>query len=189
MAKTQKQNTKQRRLSNTILIIGVIALFFAAAFLLVKSFTSLDSLSNPITDGETAPSVTLASLTGETVTVPDTDRQATVIFSMAYWCGTCVPEARALARLKDEYGDVLRVVLVDIDPSSSPQQLQPFIQAVGSNNMTWTFDSDGNFSRTYGVRALDTTIILDGGGREIYRDAYPTPYEMLRGELESVIDA
>ncbi len=188
MAKTRKRNTRQKRVLNVAMSIGVIALFIAAAWLLMNSFAGLDSLSNPIA-GETAPSFTLTSLTGEPVTVPDTDRQATAIFTMAYWCGTCVPEARALAQLQYEYGDVLRVVLVDMDPSSSPQQLESFMQAVGSNSMTWTFDSDGNFSRTYGIRVLDTTIILDSNGREVYRDAYPTPYETLRGELERLIDA
>lgn len=187
MAKTQKRNIKQKRVTNIVLIVGVIALSFVAALLLVNSFTGLDALSNSIV-GETAPSFTLTSLTGDTVTVPDMDRRATVIFSMAYWCGTCVPEARALRQLQDEYGDGLRVVLVDIDPSSSPQQLQQFIQAVGPNDLTWTFDSDGEFSRTYGIRVLDTTIILNGGGREVYRDAYPTAYETLRDELERIIN-
>lgn len=188
MTKTRKRNTRQKRVANVVLVVGVFILSFVAALLLVNSFTGLDALSNPITAGETAPFVTLVSLTGDTVTVPDMDRRATVMFSMAYWCGTCVPEARALRQLQDEYGDGLRIVLVDIDPSSSPQQLQPFIQAVGSNSMTWTFDSDGNFSRTYGVRVLDTTIILDGDGREVYRDAYPTAYETLRDELERIIN-
>jgi len=168
------------------LVIGVIILFIVAGFLLTNSFKGLGSLGNPIA-GEVAPSFTLASFDGGSVTVPDTDRQATVIFSMAYWCGTCVPEAQALARLRDEFGDVLRVVLVDIDPSSSPQQLQQFIQAVGTNSLTWAFDTDGSFSRAYGIRVLDTTIILNEDGREVYRDAYPTSYETLKSELERII--
>lgn len=188
MAKEQKQKTQQKRRINTVLVVGVIILLGVASFLLVQSFIGLDSLSNPIADGDIAPPFTLASLTGETVTVPDTTRQATVIFSMAYWCGTCIPEARALAQLQDEYSDVLRVVLVDMDPSSSPQNLQQFIQAVGPNDLTWTFDSDGEFSRTYGIRVLDTTIILNENGRETYRDAYPTSYDTLRTELARIID-
>lgn len=186
MTKRRKRRPKQKRKLNAILVVGVIALFGVAAFLLIKSFTGLDSLSNPIAR-DVAPSFTLASITGEPVIVPDMDRQATVIFSMAYWCGTCVPEAQALAQLKDEYGDELYVVLVDIDPSSSPAQLQQFIQAIGQNNLTWTFDSDGSFSRAYGIRVLDTTIILNHEGREVYRDAYPTTYEKLKEELNRII--
>jgi len=186
MTKTRKRDTKQKRIPNVVLIVGVIALFTIAAFLLINSFAGLDSSANPAA-GIVAPPFTLTSVEGESVTVPDTNRQATVVFSMAYWCGTCIPEAQALARLKGEYSDALRVVLVDIDPSSTPQQLQQFVQAVGPNSLTWTFDSDGNFSRTYGIRALDTTIIWDGNGREVYRDAYPTPYETLRDELERII--
>jgi peroxiredoxin len=186
MAKTRKRNAKQKRIPNAVLIVGVIALFVTAAFLLINSFAGLDSSANPAA-GNAAPSFTLTSVEGESVTVPDTNRQATVIFAMAYWCGTCIPEAQALARLNGEYSDALRVVLVDIDPSSSPQQLQQFVQAVGPNNMTWTFDTDGRLSRTYGIRVLDTTIILDGSGHEVYRDAYPTRFETLRDELERII--
>jgi thiol-disulfide isomerase/thioredoxin len=186
MTKRQKHKSKPKRKINAVLTVGVIALFIGVAFLLITSFTGLDSVSNAST-AEVAPSFTLASLTGESVTVPDMDRQATVIFAMAYWCGTCIPEARALAQLKSEYGDVVRIVAVDIDPSSTPDLLQQFIQVIGPNNLTWAFDSDGSFSRTYGIRALDTTIILDGDGREIYRDGYPTSYEVLRDQLERII--
>ena len=188
MAKKRKQRTQQKKRIKAGLVVGVMILFGMAIFLLVRSFSGLDSLSNPIAEGDAAPSFTLASLTGESVTVADTTRQATVIFSMAYWCGTCIPEARALTQLQEEYGDALRIVLVDMDPSSSPQNLQQFIQAVGPNDLTWAFDPDGEFSRIYGIRVLDTTIILNENGREAYRDAYPTSYDTLRTELARIID-
>jgi thiol-disulfide isomerase/thioredoxin len=108
---------------------------------------------------------------------------------MAYWCGTCIPEARALAQLQQEYGDQLQVVVVDIDPLSTPERLQEFIFAstLGTDSLSWAMDRDGSFSRSYNIRALDTTIILDRDGREIYRDTYPTPYDTLRDELRKVL--
>ena len=40
-----------------------------------------------------------------------------VLFFMAAWCTTCIPEARALNALYEEYGDRgLSVLAIDIDP-------------------------------------------------------------------------
>ncbi len=40
-----------------------------------------------------------------------------VLFFMAAWCTTCIPEARALNALYEEYGDRgLRILAIDIDP-------------------------------------------------------------------------
>ncbi len=38
-------------------------------------------------------------------------------------------------------------------------------------------------TNSYQVRALDTTLILDGQGHVVYRDAYPTTYETIKETL------
>lgn len=179
----KKNRGKQQRLN--IALVGIVLL--AGMGVAYALFTGLSSSTAASGDVQTA--TRLVTMDGSQVTVPDPNRQATLVFSMAYWCGTCISEARALARLGNEYGDTLRIVMVDIDPLSSPERLQDFLEAVGENNLTWTFDSDGSFSRSYNIRSLETTIIVNSRGVELYRDGYSTPYDVLRSEIEKVIGA
>jgi hypothetical protein len=44
------------------------------------------------------------------------------------------------------------------------------LQAVGNNQLTWAMDSSGRFSYLYQITSLDTAIILDAQGREVYRN-------------------
>jgi thiol-disulfide isomerase/thioredoxin len=186
VSNVRKHRARQRQKLTVLLAGGAVLVLGVAAYLVMTSISGVGRSASPA--GEVAPTVSLISLDGSAVTVPDSSRQATILFSMAYWCGSCIPEGRALARLGREYGDTVRIVAVDIDPSSTPELLQDWIDYVGENNLTWTFDSDGNFMRRYGIRALDTTIILDGQGREVYRDAYPTTYEVLHSQLEGIVN-
>lgn len=105
---------------------------------------------------------------------------------MAYWCGTCIPEAQALARLNEEYGNAINIIAIDIDATSSVDALNQFKLASGNDEYTWAFDYDQLASISYRVRALDTTLILDADGYIIYRDERPTDYGTLKSALESL---
>jgi len=186
-ARIGKRQVRQKQKLSVITVVAVVLVFAVTVYLIITSMRDIGGVNSA--SGAVAPSVSLVSLDGSLVTVPDTNRQATVLFAMAYWCGRCIPEAQALARLEREYGGALRVVVVDVDPSSTPDIIQDFIDITGENNLTWAFDRDGSFSRSYGIRALDTTIIVDRNGREVYRDGYPSSYEVLRSQLEEIISA
>lgn len=184
MSKHEKRQARTNKVRNGLLVAFVVVAVAGVVYVLYSSSTAPSSPA--IVSGEPAP---LVALNESDIYIPHPDAQATVIFSMAYWCGNCVPEARALAQLQQEYGDQLQVVVVDIDPTSTPERLQEFIFAstLGTDHLIWAMDRDGSFSRSYSIRALDTTIILDRDGKEIYRDTYPTPYDTLRNELRKVL--
>jgi len=115
-------------------------------------------------------------------------RQDKIVFFMAYWCGTCVPEARALGRLYQEYGaDRLSIVAVDVDPNSTPESLRVFADMAGNPGYTWAFDTGNQVLKTYQVRSLDTTVIINPAGEIVYRDGFPTPYDVLKKELEKLL--
>jgi thiol-disulfide isomerase/thioredoxin len=187
MARKRSKQAKKSNTQQSIVIIGAAILMIVVLGFVLRSLAAAGS-SSPLVDG-VAPTSQLLALDGTLVTVPESGYDATVVFAMAYWCGTCIPESRALAQLKNEYGNALNVVMVDIDPSSTPPALQQFIQVIGPNDLTWTFDSDGSFSQAYGLRILDATVILDKDGREVYRDSYPTGYETLKTQLERLLNA
>jgi len=137
--------------------------------------------------GEPAPDFSVPTLDGGTFRLADQRGKPTVIFFMAYWCPTCVPEARALARLHQEYGDKISILALDIDPSSSPELLQQFITWAGNPGYTFAFDKDNLVVQKYKVRSLDATVIIDAEGNIVYKDSYPTPYETLKATLEKVV--
>lgn len=137
--------------------------------------------------GEVAPDFGVPTLDGGTFTLSEQRGKPAVIFIMAYWCPTCIPEARALKQLHEEYGDKVSILALDVDPSSSPEQLRGFVEWAGNPTYTFGFDKDNTVVQKYKVRSLDTTIIVDGEGNIVYRDAYPTSYDTLKAQLEKLV--
>jgi peroxiredoxin len=179
------KNTKQ------LITVGLLLLMAVGSLLMIRVFSSSGAISSTsqidssqTTGGTPIPAVTLPTLDGQEVNLLEDRGKVTILFAMSYWCTTCVPEAQALARLFDEYEEQgVRIVVIDLDPEVSPDLLQPFIDEVGENRLTWAFDPDAEFMRRYNVRALDTTIIVNADGYEVYRDIRPTPYETLRENI------
>jgi len=173
-------------------LIGV-ALVVAAGFLAWRSWQSGGSnngrSSVPLSDavgvqvGQVAPDFTVPTLDGGSFSLAEQRGKPTIIFFMAYWCGTCIPEARALTRLQQEYGDRLSIVAIDLDPSSTPDALNQFKSAADNGAYVWAFDTGQQVTNALQVQALDTTLVLDAEGHIVYRDAYPTAYEILKEAL------
>jgi len=56
-----------------------------------------------------------------------------------------------------------------------------------AKDVTWANDVDQQLLKEFSVTSLGTTIIIDPQGRISYRDAGPTPYEVLRAEIEKTL--
>jgi thiol-disulfide isomerase/thioredoxin len=114
--------------------------------------------------------------------------QITVLYTMGYWCGSCVPGAQTLARLQPEYAPRgVRFVAVDVTSNVVAADLAPFLQAVGDNQLTWAMDSAGQFVRAYQINSLDTALILDREGREIYRNFQSSSDTEIRAALDRLL--
>lgn len=137
--------------------------------------------------GKVAPDFSVPTLDGKTFTLSEQRGKPTVVFFMAYWCGSCIPEAIALGELKQAYGDQISIVAMNIDPSATWETIEQFKQAAGSPPLVWASDFDQKVTLAYAVQALDTTLILDHEGRVVYRDEIPTQYETLKTELEKLL--
>ncbi|MGH2655501.1 MAG: peroxiredoxin family protein [Actinomycetota bacterium] len=133
---------------------------------------------------ERAPGFTLTTLDGETFSLGAQRGRPVVLFFMAGWCATCIPEAQALGRIHEELGDRVRILAVSIDPTDTPEQIRGFIEAAGNPAYPFAHDQTGRMARAYDVLALDTTVIIDGRGRIVYRDSYVSPEEHLRAGLD-----
>ncbi len=77
--------------------------------------------------------------------------------------------------------------MVSIDPSETPQSIEAFNSAAGIEEPLPTVLYSAEIVQEFGVSALETTIILDRDGEEVYRDVAVSDAETLRAELEGVL--
>ena len=111
-----------------------------------------------------------------------------ILYFMAAWCGTCIPEAQALAHIHETYADQgVRVLVPDVDVTESEGNLAGFRERAGNGEHLWAMDIDDQAARTYNVRRLDTTIFIDREGRVAYMDGSPTSYDVLAAIIEALL--
>jgi len=93
-----------------------------------------------------------------------------VLYFMAGWCQTCIPETQALSRIKDEAGDRVHILVISSDPTETDQRMLRFKEVAGASDaLFWAIDRGARLAQALGVVTLDTTIVLDAQGREVYR--------------------
>ncbi len=112
----------------------------------------------------------------------------TVLYFVAAWCFTCIPETQALARIYEEMGSELNILIFDIDTTEDEDDLQRFKDRADGADHLWVMDEDSRITQAFNVRTLDTTIIIDGSGKEVFRDSVPTGYRKLKSELTALIE-
>ncbi len=159
-------------------LIGVVVAGYAA-----DDGTPVAPQRTGIADDQTAgaaggPLVKLASWSGGGVVDLKAPGKPTVLFAMAGWCATCVPPARTLAAIQEEFGDRIQVIAFSVDPGESEKTLQGFRKAAGEPGYLWGFDIDGSVTRTFELRYLDTVVVLDANGRELLRKVRPSNDEL-----------
>lgn len=135
-----------------------------------------------------APDVSVVTLEGRRVSLAEWRGKPVVLYFMASWCASCVPEAQALAKVHQEYRSAgLEVLVLDVDPSMTEQDLHSFRRFVPGAAYHWALDRGQAVTQAFQVRSLDTTIIIDRQGRIAYRDSAPTPMQTLRQEVARVL--
>lgn len=77
--------------------------------------------------------------------------------------------------------------MVSIDPNETEQSIEAFNAQAGIEEPLPTVVDGGDIAQEYGANALETTVILDRDGEEVYRDATITDAETLRAELEGAL--
>lgn len=95
----------------------------------------------------------------------------------ATWCGPCVKELPALARLKAALpGGKLEVVAIDL-ARDTPDGAGKFLKEHGAGALTAFVDTDLAMMRAFGANGLPLTILIDGQGREIARAVGPAEWD------------
>lgn len=195
----------------------VVALMLTAAFLLVSCAAGpgskdtaapsaskdapaakTDSSKEPVgaraartsssSGGERAATFAITTLDGERFELSDKRGEVVAFYFMAGWCGSCIPEAQVWSELYPAYEDEgLEPLMVSVDPNDTRKTIEGFRHAGGIRRLPWAIDRTGEIPRSFGVRSLDSTIIIDREGRVAFRDSAPTGKETLKRELEEAL--
>lgn len=170
------------RISGPLYLIAILA---AAALVIALAVTALNRGNSASTAAEGQPTE-VTSVDGEAVTVPS-DRP-TVLYFMASWCYTCVPQAAAMDELEEDYADQVRFVAVDVTPENTKTEVDGFRTMAGDPRHPYVVDGTGQLTQRYDIAALDTTVVVAPNGQILDRaDGTPMDTETLRDFLDNTL--
>lgn len=97
-------------------------------------------------------------------------------------------EARTWSEILPAYEDRgLEMLMISIDPYETEQSIAAFNSRAGVAEPLPTVIDGGDIARRFGANALETTIILDRDGEEVFRDATITDAGTMRSVLEETL--
>ena len=182
--------------SKRFLILGVILLVGLAFFFGSKN--SFVSTSNQETSavpenssastliGKQAPDFSLTTLDGQPFKLVEKKGKTVILFGMAGWCGTCIPEGRALTQIRKEYADKgVEVIGIAFTKGDNEDFLKEF-RELGTIDIPLALDSD-NLASKYQLIKLETTYIINKQGIITYKDEQFTSYEDYKKELDKIL--
>jgi len=175
-----------------ITLLSVVLVFGVTAIAAAQCCAPPDALrtnANLATDtkGSQVADFTVPTLDNSTFTLSQQIGKPVILYFMAYWCPTCLPEASALGKLKAAYGDRVRVVALDVDPSSKPTLLSDFRKTAGNPGYTFAFDTEDRVARQFGVQSLETTIIIGPAADVAARWDHSVDYATLKAKLDQFL--
>jgi len=158
---------KSKNILLLVTIVSIAGIIFAIEYPTLVSDTTLDN--NPegkdvgTEVGNIAPSFTLETITGETVSLSDYRGKVVMINFWATWCPFCVDEMPDIQKAQEEFGDSL--VVLGINRAESIETQNTFFNEL-ETDITYNLllDSTDSVSTKYGVLAMPTTFFLDKNG-------------------------
>ena len=139
--------------------------------------------------GFLAPDIALETAEGEIVRLSDLRGRPVVLNVWASWCSPCREEMPALERVHQAYQDQGVVILgVNSTVQDDRQRALDFAAQQGLN-FPIVFDTNGEATRLYQVRALPTTYFIDAQGiiQEVVTGG-PMAEALLRIQVEQLIE-
>ena len=125
--------------------------------------------------GTVAAPFELKSLDGKSVQLADMKGKVIVVNFWATWCGPCKQEMPAFERLRQKL-DPERFALLTITTDLQREGIKHFLANLHVQ-LPVLFDDNQDVSQAYLVRALPTTVLIDGGGTLVGRAVGPREWD------------
>lgn len=125
--------------------------------------------------GTVAAPFDLKSLNGPSVQLADMKGKVVLVNFWATWCGPCKEEMPAFERLRQKL-DPERFVLLTITTDLQRDGITHFLANL-QVQLPVLFDDNQEVSQAYLVRALPTTVLIDGRGTLVGRAVGPREWD------------
>lgn len=143
-----------------------LVIVFVVLVLLAGGSTAWHAL-NPVFpsasgSGPQAPAVNAPTVDGDRFSLAAQRGKVVVLYAMAAWCTSCVPESAALGQLAraDKTGK-LATLLVDESPQTdAPAAVRDFRARTEGPARSWVIDRGAAIAQAYGITTLNTTVVI-----------------------------
>jgi len=116
-----------------------------------------------------APDFTLTTLSGTSLSLADLRGKVVLLNFWATWCGPCRKEMPAIEALYQRYKDQgLEVLAISLDKLSTAV-VEAFVKEMGVTYRV-ALDPTWATARTYAVRAVPATFLIDRAGNVVLRE-------------------
>ena len=186
----------RRWMSRRLLVVA--ALMPAVVLLLILGW----AIMNPVTSssggsntnfsaldlqGREAPDFSLEGLDGGTVQLSDSRGKVVMVDFWASWCPSCRQEAAHLVELYEEYSP-RGVEFIGVAIWDFPDDLMAYTEEFGLNYPN-ALDGKGTVAIEYGVVATPEKFFIDREGKIARKFIGPTSPELLRQQLEELLES
>ena len=114
-----------------------------------------------------APELKLTGVDGHAVDLADLRGKLVFLNFWATWCVPCRREMPAMERLHRAYRE-RGLVVVAVNYKESTREVQAFLEELGLTFVV-PLDPKGTVTRTFGVRALPVTYLVDRDGKILWK--------------------
>jgi peroxiredoxin len=139
--------------------------------------------------GPLAPAIDAPTVDGGRFSLAAQRGKVVVLYAMAAWCTSCVPESAALGQLAraDTTGN-LTTLLVDESPQTdSPAAVQDFRVRTQGPARSWVIDHGSAIAQAYSIASLDTTVVIDRTGHVAARYGSSIGLATLRAAVRTLL--
>jgi DsbE subfamily thiol:disulfide oxidoreductase len=152
----------------------------------IKDFSVADRQATAQVENTPAPSFTMETLDGGTVSLDEMRGDIVVVNFWATWCGPCRQEAPGFRHLSRKYGSQ-GVRFLGINERDNRAAAQAFVREFGLGYPS-AFDPTGSLADDFALYAMPTTFVLNPEGIIRYRFVgYVTETE-LQAAIEDLLE-
>ncbi len=145
----------------------ILTIFFAIAFTVISPMDDLKAegffpwgIEKII--GKKAPDFTIKDLSGKSISLSSFKGKLILLNIWATWCPYCRKERAELNALHREYKD-RGLVILSVSNDRSVEKVKRYVKKIPVDFIV-LWDSDGNVTNSYGIRALPTNFLIDREG-------------------------
>lgn len=143
----------------------------AVIAVLAVAYTALFPAPTPTAGSSTGVAFTAATLSGQQVEVPG--GKPSVVYFFTVNCGTCGPDAQALAQLQQTTPGA-NFAAVDLDPNETVEDIRGFLDTNQATDLPYAIDTDSRLLSGYQITQIGVAVVLDATGNEVFRGYKPT---------------